>query len=217
MPSNAMKTYERIRGDLTTLLEYHPALASSIKGRPRKDTGPLLRASLVLLVTAWENYIEEVARECFAALSETVAQDHSLLSTHLRGVIAKAAKADPWAVIDVGWMEIARQDVESQISSLNNASSGQVDALFAKSPGLPGMLEQISWPGLRIGKAREYIIQLVDIHGEIVHMGQALGKLDLDGVKSWLDFLDRLVPRVDSALAVALQSTYGISPPWDAD
>jgi hypothetical protein len=216
LPSNALRTYERLRQDLDTLLSYHPAFVGVIKGRPAKNTGPLLRASLVLLVTAWENYVEEVVDESFGAVRDVIADDAGLLSTHLRGVVAASGKADPWSITGSGWMDVIALEVKKQIESLNNASSGQVDALCAKTFGVADMLHGITWPGRAAGTARELLAELVWIRGEIVHKGTTPGTLDLDGVKSWLGFVDRLVSRFDQVLSTALQGKFDIAAPWPA-
>lgn len=92
MPSTAMATYDRLRTDVDTLLNYHPAIVDQKSGRPPGDTGPLLRAAIVLIYTAWENYFENVIEETFNKILTHIDDDHTLLPHHLRDVVAKHAQ-----------------------------------------------------------------------------------------------------------------------------
>jgi len=214
MPSNSIETYNRLSGDLDTLLKLHPNAENPGPGRPTGDTGPLLRAGIVLLVTAWENYVEQVAAEAFSRIRPIVLTDRAKLSSHLDTAVRAAAKKDPWSVTGVGWERVVDAEVETLISDLNNASSGQVDGLFSKALAIGDCIDGVTWRGKTAGKVRSDLKDLVDLRGEIVHKGQTYSSLDLDGVKSWRNFVDRCVPAFDAMLANELTSRYGIERPW---
>jgi len=56
------QTYDSLIQDVQNLITLHPSTEGT-RGRPAGDTGPLLRSAVVLLHTAWENYVERVAVE----------------------------------------------------------------------------------------------------------------------------------------------------------
>ena len=61
MPSSATQVFKQLESDVDVLLSLHSGSGSA--GRPAGNNGPLLRSALVLLVTAWENYVEQVLHE----------------------------------------------------------------------------------------------------------------------------------------------------------
>lgn len=61
---------------------------------------------------------------------------------------------------------------------------------------------------------RQELVDVVDVRGEIVHKGQAYGSLSLGGVRSWRDFVDRLILKFNEALAAQVGARYGNGPPW---
>jgi hypothetical protein len=64
--------------DVQNLITLHPSTEGT-RGRPAGDTGPLLRSALVLLHTAWENYVERVAVEGLNFLLGQIGSDHTKL------------------------------------------------------------------------------------------------------------------------------------------
>jgi hypothetical protein len=56
------QTYDSLIQDVQNLITLHPS-AEGTRGRPAGDTGPRLRSAVVLVHTAWENYVERVAVE----------------------------------------------------------------------------------------------------------------------------------------------------------
>lgn len=61
------------------LVTLHPSQQGA-PGRPPGDTGPLLRSTVVLVHTAWENYVEQIALEGLDFLLTQIGSDHRKLS-----------------------------------------------------------------------------------------------------------------------------------------
>jgi hypothetical protein len=212
MPSRATTTYASLLNDVETLVSLHSG--SGAPGRPTGNNEPLLRAAVVLLVTAWENYIEQAVEESFDHVLTQIGDDPRLLSGHLQGVIQKEAVKSAWSITGDGWRTVAQGEVESLVSDLNNAASGQVDGLVAKVFGIPAFLDNVSWQNKAAASVRDDLRSLVnDVRGEIVHKGTTPSALNLAGFTEWKNFMAKLVVRVDAVLASQVQSSYG-SPPW---
>ncbi|MEV4281482.1 HEPN domain-containing protein [Actinoplanes xinjiangensis] len=208
MPSNATAVFEKLDQDVNILLELHSG--SGVPGRPAGNNGPLLRSALVLLVTAWENYVEQVLIEAVDHVMPNIAADPALLSPYLRDAVAKKAKDSPWAVIGDGWLEVARKRLDYEIDAFNNAASKQVNELVKQVLGIEDILDSVSWQGVGPAKAQSDLTELVnDIRGEIVHKGTTPGDLGLPGVRSWKRYTANLVKNFDVALAKAVTDRYG--------
>ncbi|BCJ65652.1 HEPN domain-containing protein [Polymorphospora rubra] len=212
MPSNATLVFEKLEQDVNALLTLHTGCGSP--GRPKGDNRPLLRSALVVLVTAWENYVEQVLSEATDHVIPTIAADPTLLSPFLREAVANKAEKSVWAVIGDGWLDVARKRLNHEIGTFNNAASRQVNDLTRKVLGIESILDAVNWQQYDAMKAQAELTALVnDIRGEIVHRGTTPSSLHLAGVKSWQSFMNNLVRCFDEALAEAVAMRYG-SRPW---
>jgi len=212
MPSKATVTYAALLKDVETLAALHSG--SGTPGRPSGNNEPLLRAAVVLLVTAWENYVEQAVDEAFDHALVQVGDDPQLLSGHIRAVIQKEGTKSAWAITGDGWRHVATAEAKRLIDDLNNAASGQVDGLVAKVLGIASSLDGVSWQNKSAAAVREELRTLVnDIRGEIVHKGVTPGVLNLAGFNDWKNFITKLVERYDAALSGQVAIQYGI-PPW---
>ncbi|MEV4211172.1 HEPN domain-containing protein [Micromonospora sp. NPDC049662] len=212
MPSNATLVFEKLEQDVNALLTLHSGAGSP--GRPKGNNGPLLRSALVVLVTAWENYVEQVLSEAIDHVIPTIAADPTLLSPLLEEAVANKAAKSVWAVIGDGWLDVARKRVSHEIYTLNNAASRQVNDLVKKVLGIENILDAVNWQQYDAAKAQVELTSLVnDIRGEIVHRGTTPGSLHLAGVESWRSFMNNLVCCFDDALAEAVAKRFG-SRPW---
>lgn len=212
MPSTATGVYQQIDNDVEALLGLHTG--SGEPGRPVGNNAPLLRSAIVLLVTAWENYVEQAITEVFNHAEPAIRSDHNLLSAHLRSAVAKKAKDDPWAVVHDGWLTVARARAAYEIRSFNNAATKQTNQLVHEVLGCADVLDSVGWQAVSSTKAQADLTELVnDIRGEIVHRGTTPGNLNLPAVRNWRRFLGNLVKSFDKALADAAEGRYG-SRPW---
>ncbi|WP_406297741.1 HEPN domain-containing protein [Embleya sp. NBC_00888] len=209
-----MATYDRLRTDVDTLLNYHPAIVDQKSGRPPGDTGPLLRAAIVLIYTAWENYFENVIEETFNKILTHIDDDHTLLPHHLRDVVAKhAQKKNPWDIVGNGWQTVARDHVALQIAALNTPNATNVELFSNQFLGIPGLLGKLKWKGHFADRIRIHLDSLThDIRGEIVHKGQTPGPLNLGGVRDWTNFVTRLAELTDAAVSREVVRIYGFNP-----
>lgn len=211
MPSQATQTYSLLRADIETLVGLQ-----SVPGQPERSTDasePLLRAVVVLLVTAWENYVEQAVSEAFEHVMSIIEEPRSL-SSHMQGVLSRAAKEDVWSVTGVQWRRVVVAEAATLIKKLNNAASVQVNELMAKVLGLPSFLSAVTWVGSPAANVEGDLKSLVnDVRGEIVHKGRTPSALNVSGLAEWRSFVDKLVAETDRALAAQIQAAWG-SQPW---
>lgn len=212
MGSRATQTYDALLSDVDTLIGLHSG--SGLPGRPTGNNEPLLRAAVVLLVTAWENYIEQAVEECFTHVMSELRSQPQQLSDYLKSVVQKEAQKSVWQVTGDGWQSVVSSEVRRLVDDLNNAASGQVDGLVAKVLGIPSFLDGISWQNKSAPSVRDDLRSLVnEVRGEIVHKGRTPSALNLSGFSEWRKFITKLVERVDASLATVIVQKYG-SKPW---
>jgi len=189
----------------------HPSTQGT-PGRPAGDTGPLLRSALVLLHTAWENYVERVAIEGLDFLLGQIGADHTKLPKALKQELG--ALKDPWALAGTGWQAKARDAVNQEVGRLNTPGVQNTEHLLDLAIGLPDGLHDISWQKMGKAQVLANVDEFVhDIRGEIVHKGTTLGPLHKGGVEDWISFFDRLVSRLDKKIGTHLETKTG-SAPW---
>lgn len=212
MPSRATLTFAELDRDVGSLIAAHPSAARTA-GRPAGDTGPLRRSIIVLMSTAWENYVEQATREAFDVVIRAVGDDHSKLLGDVRSGLAALTKNNPWALAGDAWKTEAEKLVERQVSALNNAGPGQINGLFHFAFGLTDFVESLGWQGQPAGKVASQLGVLInEIRGDIVHRGTTTHRLNKRDVESWRTFVKRVVAATDVALADAINTNYGVRP-----
>jgi hypothetical protein len=195
--------------DVDALLSMHPGYGTRAWRGGR--TGALLRATTVFMVTAWENYIEDVIRESFHSVLPSISQDPALLSRFLRDAVGRKASSNVWDVVGDGWLSAAEAAVSHEIESLNNPSASQVNGLVNKVLGFANFLDTIDCDGVQGLSAADSLTRLVnEIRGEIVHKGHTSEPLRTADVRTWKLFLERLVPAFGEELEIAVLAQYGV-------
>jgi len=204
------QTYHSLQQDVQNLVTLHPS-ESGTAGRPAGDTGPLLRSTIVLLHTAWENYVEQVSIEGLEAVLTWAGSDDGKLHKAMRQKLG--ALKDPWALAGSGWQTQARTAVREEAGRLNTPNVANSEALLELALGPPQALHDVSWQGIRKARVLDRIDTFVhEIRGEIVHKGTVPGPLNKGGVESWINFFESLVPRVDDKLSSHLATVTGTAP-----
>ncbi|WP_157184003.1 HEPN domain-containing protein [Nocardia takedensis] len=205
--SNAyVMTYLTLRQDVQNLLVAHPSQSGS-PGRPAGDTGPLLRSAIVLMHTAWENYVEQTAIQGLDDLLRRIGSDHTKLPRELRSELGKTK--NPWALAGDGWKAAAKNAVAREADQLNTPTVEKTENLLNLAIGLPTALHTVSWQGTSNQKVRASLDEFVTkLRGEIVHKGTTPGRLHKGEVEGWIKFFDRLVSQLDSKVLKHLDSVH---------
>jgi hypothetical protein len=203
-------TYTQLLKDVNNLLTLHPS-SQGTAGRPAGDLGPLLRSTLVLLHTAWENYVEQVATEGLEFLLSQIGDDHTRLHHTLRSKLG--SNRDPWSLAGTAWKSEARSTVAKTVGKLNTPNVENTENLLDLALGLADGLQGISWQNKTSAKIVEEVDEFVhDIRGEIVHKGTTPLPLNKAGVTEWGGFFDKLVVRLDDKVGAHLGGLSGTAP-----
>lgn len=202
---SALEASDLLLEDVRSLLEHHPASKLTGPGRPASAPGidPLLRACVSLCYTAWEVYVEEALRESVADLLSR--DDPLTLPISLRQWVASKAKSDPWAFAGGGWKSVVTAELDKRIDGsggkfgFNTASPDGVIKLYMEVLGFEP-LTSVSWQRYANDKVLADVGMLVEVRGEIVHRGTTPGALDFNGVRTWVNFVERLCKKFDARL-----------------
>ena len=207
--SNAYMVFTTILADVRVLSDFHPTQGA--RGRPKGDTRPLLRAMVVNLVTAWENYVEALATENTTEMLRRVDGEHQKLPGWLVHEVAIRNKDEPWNLAGDGWLRVVTELVEAQVSKLNTPSAENVDQLFARTLSISKMLSGCYWQKSSAPRVRRELDSLVlDVRGEIVHKGTTPTSLSLQGVRDWINFIEMLVDKFDRSMMTRFDAAYPI-------
>lgn len=202
---SALAASDVLLEDVRSLMENHPASKLTGPGRPAAAPGvdPLLRAGVSLCYTEWEVYVEEALRETVSGLLK--GDDHRVLPTSLREWVMAKAKSDPWAFAGGGWKSVVTAELDKRLDGnsgkfgFNTASPDGVIKLYKEVLGFEP-LTGVSWQRYSNDKVLADIGTLVEVRGEIVHRGTTPGALDINGVRTWANFVERLCAKFDAIL-----------------
>lgn len=204
-------TFMSLLRDVRSLLDAHPSTGRTL-GRPPGDTGPLLRSAIVLLHTAWENYVEQVALESFAFLLAQIGDDHSRLPSGLRDSLGR--RKNPWILAGDAWMAEARKEMELKAGYLNTPNCSNVEEMLLMAVDLQAALHELKWQYRpNSDENREELDEFVQtIRGEIVHKGTTPSPLNKSGVQFWIRFIENIAKCLDAKLCDHLETKFGTAP-----
>lgn len=199
-------------------------LLSVGSGHPRthEQIAAVNQASLVFCITAWEAYVEDVAREAAEYLARNCPSFDRLPKTVRKALVAEVTPRNgvdsatpsgkrPQHLADDGWRSLLPTFVTraTEGGSFNTPNTTNTRTLFTKWCGLD-VTESWSWQRFMAPKAAERLDESISIRGEIIHTGQKP-----DGInRNWIDTygernIRQLVKKTDEALVAHVNTVCG--------
>jgi RiboL-PSP-HEPN len=151
-------------------------------------TEALNRAVVVMCISAWEAYIEELVRESLQALHNPA--PHPGLVQALN--------------------ELLRDDLDR----FHTPSAGNVQSLVRQTIGLTDIRRAWYWPGMTIAQAGAALGQALNLRHRIAHGAHPRPVVHNHYTSQLPDFFRRLGPRTDAAVRHRLVNQHGILAPW---
>ncbi len=189
MPSNAYNDrLETVLADADEINSGHKKLRTGSPGR-QYGLGSLNRAVIVMCVSAWAAYVEEVVKECLDILRPA---------------------APPYGV----W-PAHNATVRNLAGRFNNPNVQNTQELIRNSIGLDDITTYWTWSGSTAQRAKERLDQAIKIrhhvaHGftprPIIHNQQYAGRLP--------KFFRRLGKKTDAGITSYLSRDFGINTGW---
>ena len=173
--------------DAAELQDAHAELRTGARGR-QWGLGALNRATVVMCVSAWEAYVEELVRESLELLQPAGNQ--------------------------LGTWPALKAAAFSQLGRFNTPNAQNVRALFQTAVGLPDVTRGWRWQGCEPAKARSSLDWAMKLRHQIAH-GVTPRPIVHNKDSSWLTgFFGRLGRCTDNTVRCYLVSELGLAKPW---
>lgn len=187
MPSAAFSDHlEALLADPAEVLEAHEKLRTKKKGRQWK-LGALNRAALVLTVSAWEAYVEEVLKEAVEAMKPPTGP--------------------------VGSWAATKASALSAVGRLNTPNSQNVRQLVRDSIGLADVTAKWAWKNTTPKRARERLDEMLLDRHRIAHGVNPRPTIHNDPASKLPKLVRSLATCTDAAIAQHL-SALGVTVSW---
>ena len=188
MPSTAFSVHlEQLLLDAEELDDAHTELRTGSPGR-QYGLASLNRAVVVMSVSAWESYVEELMRESLQALHPPV----SPLGT--------------WQVLNAYVMGLLR--------SFNTPNRENVERLIRNTLGLADVHLSWTWQNCTSPQAVQRLTEAMNNRHQIAHGVNPRPIIHNHYSGQLPDFFRRLAGRTDNAVRSHLINVHGVVTPW---
>lgn len=190
MPSLAYTSYlDVLLKDAEELEAAHKRLRTGKVGRQWK-LGALNRGVVVLCVSAWEAYVEEIIKEAVQAIRPP------------------APPMGNWPSLNAA--------ARSQVGRFNNPNPDNVRSLIADSIGLADITASWAWQGVNPQRARERLAEALQHRHQIAHGVNPRPIIHNQYAKNLPSFFRLLGRHTDRAVRTYVVGTLGVPNPWPA-
>lgn len=188
MPSNALSTHlDQLLGDAAELETIHSRLRTGLRGR-QYGLASLNRAAIVISVSAWESYVEELMRESLAALRPA------------------APPLGHWPALSAF--------ILGEVERFHTPNARNVADLIHRCLGLADVRTSWGWRNCTAAQAAAHLDTALAFRHEIAH-GVNPRPVIHNTYSNWLsDFIQRLAQCTDDAVRKHLTTTLGVANPW---
>lgn len=188
MSSNAYNDYLLpLLDDAAEIDNAHLQLRTGAPGRQR-ELGALNRAAVVMCLSAWEAYIEELVKEAIASFR-------------------------PIPTANTLWQSI-NADARSQIGRFNTPNVENVRRLLADTIGLPDVTLSWSWQNTTPQQARDRLTEAITFRHQIAHGVNPRPTIHNKYASRLPGFFRKLGGATDSAVRDYLANTLHVPAPW---
>jgi hypothetical protein len=216
MASNARKTFDNNLGDINDLIEYYEQAEASFHGSsPGADV--VLRSAMVLLVTYWEAYIEDIASEVVTHLTTHVS-DPGELPKELKKIIAKELKEDKnelavWNLAADGWKTLIQKRLpslrEARDRTFNTPKSRQTRDFLRASTGIQDITTSWTVESEAPESCCKTLDLLVKLRGRIAHRGKLKKHISVEFVQMHKKWFENLVTKTEEHINNEIETVTG--------
>ncbi len=190
MPSNAFSVHlEQLLRDAEELDDAHTELKTGTPGR-QYGLASLNRAVVVMTVSAWESYVEELMRESIQALRPP-------------GAVLGA-----WPALNAYVMGL--------LGNFNTPNAVNVERLIRNSVGLADVQLAWAWQNCTTAQAVQRLADAMNRRHQIAHGVNPRPIIHNHYSSQLPDFFRRLAGRTDNAVRNHLINVHGLIAPWPA-
>ena len=188
MPSNAFSVHlQQLLRDAEALERAHAQLRTGKPGRP-SGLPALNRAAVVMSVSAWESYVEELMRESVQALKPP------------------APPLGAWPALNAYVMGL--------LGNFNNPSAVNVERLVRNCLGLTDVHLAWTWPNNTSAQAVQRLTDAMNYRHQIAHGVNPRPAVYNSYSNPLPKFFRRLAGCTDAAVRRHLVHVHGVAAPW---
>lgn len=220
MPSNAWKKFDENAGDIDLLIDLYQGTVQLYKdesGAAEEYYEVFFRSAIVLMVSHWEAYIEDICSEALDHLMIHVA-DPVKLPKEIKKQIAKEIKEAKdeiaiWQLAGEGWKEYVRDRMSNfkkmRDRSFNTPKAYKTAEFIKLTLGLDDIRKAWTFDGKDTTAVGKQLDSLVEIRGEIAHRGRITQNLDADFVAEQTKFLRKVVGKTGGFINTHMKKVTG--------
>lgn len=225
MPSKARRSFDKNLKDVNRLIDMYETakelFESEEVGKMPSGYDVALRSGIVLLVTYWEAYVEDIASECVSNFQEHLSTPESLPQSLQKSVLKHLQKrggTSYWSLSGDGWKQILG-DLESELKgkrdfNFNTPKSEETQKFLSQAVGHENIIESWSFGGRSGEENAELLDKFIGIRGKIAHRGQLKKKVDPEVLGVALKLFGDLVKKTGGSLNKHMKATTGVGL-WD--
>ncbi|MBL9151969.1 MAG: hypothetical protein JNK37_05780 [Verrucomicrobiales bacterium] len=224
MPSNARKSFDENLVDIGRLIDFHQ-VAELLEKEADPNDSPVagkdvvLRSAIVLLVTYWEAYLEDIASEAINLIVDKVIVPEKL-PKDLKKAVLKDLENDTnelacWQLAGDGWKKLLHDRLpklqEARNRSFNTPKSRQTREFISAALGIADVTKAWEFAGRTPEENAAKLDALVETRGRIAHRGKLTKKITEKGVSEATEFIKSLVSKTGGKINTEVKKIAGVS------
>ena len=219
MPSTAYKRFNDNAGDVDHLVDLYAPMVELYKDGSEDvpDYEVLFRSSVVLMVSHWEAYVEDICSEALEHLIRYTTDPGKLPKEIKKQVADELKKAkdeiEIWKLANDGWKTYVRGRMaafkEARDRSFNTPRSENTADFIRRVLGIEDIRTAWAFDSKSSEQASRQLDALVTIRGEIAHRGRLQQKLDAAFVTDHTAFLRKLVSKTGGKINTHVKQVTG--------
>jgi len=226
MASQARKTFDENHKDIENLLDYYSVSEQLHEDNPEDGlmdgADVVLRSAIVLLVTYWEAYLEDIVTEAIEHIVEHVKDPikipKELKKTVIRELIAEKNELALWKLTGDGWRDCIKSRLpqlkEARNRSFNTPKSTPTQIFIRSALGIEDITKSWLFQERDAITNAKFLDKLVELRGQIAHRGKIKKEITDESVKMLSLFVKEIVSKTGGSINTGVKKIAG-SPLWE--
>ena len=209
--STAYEKFYKTHTEVERLFDVHSQLTEGVKGRNRHLTKPVLKASIILMTSALEAFVEDLILESAEELLAAIDDPEQLPKLVKQDIIRRMDSGKDhlrwWLLAGDGWRKAYLDEVQHCCEGLNTPNSKNIRRLFKMTLGVDDVTEWWGWQGMRPSQAAAKLDRLISLRGTLAHGREPKEALSVNLCISYNNLVISLaeIMAVNSGAAVDMQ------------
>ncbi len=222
MPSNAYKRFNQSITDIDHLIGLYEAMETLYEddkeGIP-EGYEVLFRSAVVLMVSHWEAYIEDICGEALEHLVKHVSEASKLPKVIKKqtAIELKESKNEikVWDIADKGWKNYIKERLpalkEARNRSFNTPKAHNTADFLKNALGITDIRTAWTFDRFNPEDVSKKLDVLIELRGQIAHRGRIKQNIDKQLVEDHVQFLRKVVSKTGGRINSHLKNITGKS------